>query len=171
MSTFTFTVSPARETQAVNQDREFKMVWHQEEVTGLNAAVEALRRLLPRLKSFDCIRVQLAGGAKLMVFERPWVGTNYVLCGKLSVSDVSQLLSEGERLGLRQFGNTASGHGSGGISFCSSEQDCGVARKCQQLLGVLADQSSRIVVEGVSSTVRFFPDGVERMIDPQQPGA
>jgi hypothetical protein len=142
------------------------MVWHNEEVTGLSVAVGVLKRLLVEMKPFECLRLRLESDKKLLVFRKPWPGTNYVLYGNLSSSDVDRLLRVGERLGLKQFGNTASGQGVGGISFVSPEADCYVDRNCEQLLECLAAGSGKIVIQGVRSTVRFFPTEVEEIIGP-----
>lgn len=97
-----------------------------------------------------------------MIFQKPWPGTNYLLSGKLSALEISQLLCVAERSGLKVFGNTTSADPPGGLSLLSSHQKC-VGDNCRRLLEVFANDSSKIAVQGVNSTVSFVPPDIQGM--------
>lgn len=126
------------------------MIWHSEEVIGLDAAIEAMNRLLPQVnaRSSACIAFQLMGRVTLLVFEKPWPRTSFALFGNFSTPEVDQILKSIERSGLEVFDNTKFLSGRRGFSFAAPNQGVDLNTTCRTLLESLL-KDNNIVVQGV----------------------
>ena len=134
------------------------MVWHNETVVGVDATIEALNRLLPRLEPFQCIVIQPREGMKFMLFRKPWIGI--LVSGRLSRGEAAQLHVVGERLRLSASGSTPSEDGARGFAFCYPNEGSNMALDCRQFLDVFCNISSVITIHGVNATVNTFPPNI-----------
>ena len=127
------------------------MVWLNEEVIGVDAAAAALKRILPGLKPFQCVLIQPRQVVKLMIFQKPWIGI--LISGHLTSAEITGLHVVGKRLGLVESGSVPSHDGSKGFSFCSLTEDFDFAENCRHFLEIFFDESSAILIHGVTATV------------------
>lgn len=132
------------------------VIWHSEHVGSIDAAVTTILSLLPRLDSFDCIRITLRVDLKMLIFQRPWTQTIYVLSGNVTPLQVAALRDVERDLATKQFGSTSSWGGIEGLSFVSASQALSdVSRISKFFLEVLSRETKRFTIEGLKSHTTF----------------
>jgi hypothetical protein len=128
---------------------------HSEITIGITATIEALSRLLTGLQPLEAIRFELEGTMALMVFQKPWKGTVFVLSGKLSAPKAEDLI----RCGLSFFGQADSREEQGGFSFSTPDQTAQSASKCRPLLQAFADEAAMFTIQVISVTLNHVFSG------------
>jgi hypothetical protein len=133
------------------------MAWFSKEANGIEELLETIRTLLPKLGEFDCIRITIREGLRLILLQKPWPGTNYVLSGNLTPPETGRVLEVGRQLQFKHFSNTPATGDHYGLSLCSASQEpAEVETACRKLSESLSAWGTKFLVEGSRATVNFY---------------
>jgi len=127
------------------------MFWHRQEVFSLKGVLEALTTLVPQLREFQCIVVQLDDWKSLTLTREP-CPCIYVM-SKFSPTEMDRLRNLSQELGLLTSEGSPSADGVKRFAFYSPSRELNLLDVCPHFLSLLFEDQIKLTVCGVDAKV------------------
>ena len=127
------------------------MVWHRQEVFSLEGALEAVNALVPQLKQFQCIVIQLDDRKSLTLTQEPC--PCICVSGMLFPTEIDKLRELSHGLGLLKSEGAPSADGVKQFGFYSLNRGLNLPDTCRHFLSLLCVDPINLTICGVDAKV------------------